>query len=76
MIRPADDYDNTTLDFEDEDESTVFQPSQERIQRLCREFQKSWSAREFRKRSVTQSTARWLPPEISMPRDLETKLLD
>lgn len=61
---------------EDQDDPSVYCPSQEQIRRACREIQQTWSPREFRERSVRYVYTRWTPPRIEIASDLRGKIQD
>jgi len=46
----------------------VYLPSPERIARMCRAYQKSWSDRERTKRSYSKPE-RWTAPEVTVSMD-------
>jgi hypothetical protein len=51
-----------------EDQEDVYLPSAERIARMCRAYQQSWSDRERMKRSYLKPR-RWTAPDVSVSMD-------
>ena len=58
-----------------EDSELVYRPSQERIARMCAEFRRNWSEREYRKRSGCPRK-RWIVSVVSICLESKASLIE